>query len=133
MVFADRRLDSLDPAFLPKAMELIARAAEAGVALMIVNTRRSQTEQAQAIAEGVSWTAKSRHLVGLAIDVAPYEQYALHGPDKLTWDEKDPAWQKVGAIGQALGLKWGVVVNGVRKDLGHFEMPVALVAPTIEV
>lgn len=105
----------------PLAVELIARCVEAGIMVMIVDTLRTPAEQQANVAKGVSWTLNSKHLTGDAIDVCPYETYALHGPDKLKWDDTDPAWQRIGQIGEALGLKWGVVKKGQRIDLGHFE------------
>jgi peptidoglycan L-alanyl-D-glutamate endopeptidase CwlK len=135
-----RALDDLSSQMRPKAFELIARAAELGVPVMIVDTIRTEAEQKENVAKGVSWTLNSRHLPrrlrGMppsfqtvddgkadAIDVCPYDQFQLHGPDKLKWDEKDPAWQTLGRIGMKIGLKWGVLKAGnVRVDLGHFEL-----------
>jgi peptidoglycan L-alanyl-D-glutamate endopeptidase CwlK len=117
-----RRLDDLSARFQPLAFKLLARLAEAGIPVVIVTTSRTPEEQADAVARGVSWTMKSKHLTGDAIDVAPYKQYALHGDNKLQWDASDPVWAKIGAIGQSVGLKWGVVDgSGLRKDLGHLE------------
>jgi len=123
----------------PKAFELVARAVEAGIPVLIVDTVRTEAEQKENVAKGVSWTMNSKHLPRLnrgvhsfqtaddakadAIDLCPYDQFQLHGPDKLKWDEKDPAWQKLGAIGEKIGLKWGVVKQGGKRiDLGHFEL-----------
>lgn len=116
-----RRLDDLSPRMLPLAMQLIARCIEAGIMVMIVDTARTAEEQAANVAKGVSWTLKSKHLTGDAIDICPYSVYDLHGPDKLQWDGGDPVWRKIGAIGESLGLKWGVIKNGVQVDPGHFE------------
>ncbi len=116
-----RRLDDLSDAFRPLAMALIARCVEAGIGVLIVDTRRTAAEQADNLARGVSWTVRSRHLTGDAIDLAPYEQYALHGPDKVHWDGGDPVWAQMGAIGEALGLVWGG--RWTQADLGHFELP----------
>lgn len=123
-----RALNDLDSRFRPLAFELIARCAEAGIPVMIIDTLRTPEEQADNLVRGVSWTLKSKHLpqppdhLSLAIDLAPYSQYQLHGPDKLQWDEADPAWQVLGAIGLQLGLTWAVTnSHGRRKDLGHFE------------
>lgn len=112
-------LDSLDPRFKPLAMQLLARCVEARIPVLIVNTLRTAKEQATAVATGVSWVAHSLHQDGLAIDLVPYETYELNGPDKLQWSAKDPAWQKLGALGEALGLRWGG--RWTHKDMGHFE------------
>lgn len=118
-----RKLDDLSPRMLPLAMQLLARLTEAGIPVLIVTTRRTLEEQADCVKRGVSWTMQSKHLTGDAIDIAPYEQYALHGPDVLEWDAGDPVWKRIGAIGESLGLKWGVIdKSGLRKDLGHFEV-----------
>lgn len=116
-----RALDDLSPQMRPMADRFLAKLMEARIPVMIVTTSRTQEEQADAVKRGVSWTMSSRHLTGDAIDVAPYDIYDLHGPDKAEWDETDPVWLKIGAIGQQCGLKWGVVSHGQRKDLGHFE------------
>ncbi len=115
----DTALDSLDPVFKPLAMLLLARLVEARVPVLIVNTRRTQAEQDAAIARHVSWVPHSKHQDGLAIDLAPYDIYALHGDDKVQWDTNDPVWLKMGVIGEALGLRWGG--RWTQKDTGHFE------------
>lgn len=117
---ASRALDDLSPAFKPKACELLARLVEAGIPVMIINTRRSAEEQAANIAKGVSWTKNSKHLTGDAIDIAPYATFDLMGPDKLQWDASDPIWLKIGRIGEAIGLRWGGRWKQV--DAGHFEL-----------
>lgn len=115
-----RLLNDLDPNFKPLAIELLARLVEAGIPVMIVETRRSEAEHQANLAAGTSWIKHSKHIDGLAIDIAPWEMYQLHGPDKLQWDSSDPVWQKIGPIGKALGLRWGG--DWTYKDLGHFEL-----------
>ena len=114
-----RALDDLDPIFKPLAIELLARCVEAGIAIMIVDTLRTPEEQAANIAKGVSWTTNSKHLIGQAIDICPFDTYQLHGPDKLKWNVNDPIWGKIGVIGEKLGLRWGG--RWQQKDMGHFE------------
>jgi peptidoglycan LD-endopeptidase CwlK len=116
-----RLFDDLDLYFKPKAIELVARCAESGIPVMIVCTRRSQEEQDAAIASGHSWVTRSKHQDGLAIDVCPFEEYKLYGPDKLEWDNDAPAWQVIGSLGEHLGLRWGG--RWQKKDMGHFEWP----------
>lgn len=116
-----RHLDDLSARFRPFAIELLARCVEAGYAVMIINTLRTAEEQAANLAAGVSWTKHSKHLTGDAIDIAPFEQYALHGADKIRWDANDPAWQRIGELGEHIGLTWGG--RWRQRDLGHFEYP----------
>lgn len=61
-------------------------------------------------------TLKSKHLVGLAIDVAPSK-------DGLTpwWGAPRNVWQRIGEIGKSFGLKWGGDFKGLN-DCPHFEM-----------
>lgn len=106
----------------PLADRFLAKLMEARIPVMIVTTTRTPQEQAEKVKQGLSWTMHSKHLTGDAIDVAPYDIYELHGPDKAEWDESDPIWTRIGQIGEACGLKWGVVMKGQRKDLGHFEL-----------
>jgi peptidoglycan L-alanyl-D-glutamate endopeptidase CwlK len=114
-----RRLDDLSPRFRPLAMALLARTVEAGIPVVIVDTLRTPAEHLANITKGVSWTVRSKHLDGDAIDICPYAIYDLHGPDKLQWDAGDPIWQTLGVIGEQLGLRWGG--RWKQADLGHFE------------
>lgn len=114
-----RALDDLSARFRPIAMELLARCVEQQIPVLIVNTRRTAAEQSQNIANGVSWTTNSKHLTGDAIDIVPFAQYVIHQENKLLWDSADPIWQKLGAIGEALGLRWGG--RWQQQDMGHFE------------
>lgn len=120
-----RSLDDLDIRIRGVAFEFLARCAEAGIPVMLIDTLRTPEEQAANLAKGVSWTANSLHLPqkpdgkALAFDVCLYDVYQLNGPDKLQWNTADPAWQKVGTIGESLGLRWGG--RWKQKDMGHFE------------
>lgn len=114
-----RALDDLSPRFKPLAMVLLARAVEAGIPVVIVDTLRTPAEHQANLAKGVSWTTHSKHLDGDAIDICPFATYDAHGPDKLLWDGRDPVWQRLGLLGEALGLRWGG--RWSTPDLGHFE------------
>jgi peptidoglycan L-alanyl-D-glutamate endopeptidase CwlK len=118
-----RALNDLAPDFRPKAYELIARCVEAGVPVMIIDTRRTEAEQRDYVARGVSWTLNSKHLTGHAIDLCPYRQFELHGTKKLAWNTDEPSWRIIGEIGEALGLVWGGRWTRT-PDYGHFEQKV---------
>lgn len=133
----DRSLDSLSSEFRPYAVELIARVVERGVAIMIVQTLRTEAEHLANLAAGTSRVGRSKHLprrlrgISLgpdlgksdAIDLAPYDQYSLHGPDKLQWNAKDPAWLVIGETAERLGanVRWGGRWNSP-SDPGHVEL-----------
>lgn len=122
----DRSLGSLATRFQPVVYELLAKLTEAGIAVMIINTKRTDIEQVIAVTSGHSWVQHSKHQDGLAIDICPYDMYYLHGPDKLKWDTNDSVWWQIGKIGEGLGLRWGGRfkqndVNKIGIDPGHFE------------
>lgn len=112
-----KKLDDLDLSFRPKVVEFLARSVEIEIPLKIITTRRTATEQAEKVRAGLSWTMKSKHLEGLAIDIVPIEVL-----DKPNWEPENPVWQELGKLGESLGLKWGIVKNGKHLDLGHFEL-----------
>ena len=120
---ASKRLDDLSPRFRPIAIELVARCIEAGVQIRIIDTLRTMFEQEENLANGVSWTLKSKHLpqpdgdnLAEAIDIAPISVLALKN-----WGPLHPDWKKIGAIGESLGLTWGGAWTKT-PDPGHFEI-----------
>src|SRR2546423_7269352 len=130
-----RSLDDLSDKIKPLAFELLARCSECGIPVVVVYTGRTQEEQDDLYDQGrkrpgkiVTWTRDSAHVMkppemkSHAIDICPLEQYNLHGPDKLAWNTADPVWQRIGAIGESLGLQWGIMVNGEHLDVGHFQL-----------
>ncbi|RJO66388.1 MAG: hypothetical protein C4523_12650 [Myxococcales bacterium] len=121
-----RALDDLCPHFRPLVFEFLARLTEAGIAVMIVDTLRSEQEHAANLAKGASWIQRSKHLPqphccnkSHALDVCPYEVYNIAGPDKLNWDHKTPVWGRIILMGENLGLRSGK--HFPKPDLGHFE------------
>jgi peptidoglycan L-alanyl-D-glutamate endopeptidase CwlK len=114
-----RRLDDLSPRFKPLACLFLARLMEADIPVKIVDTLRTPEEQAHNIAKGVSWTMRSKHLTGDAMDVCPYAIFALDGPDRLQWDTADPVWTRIGKIAEGCGLTWGG--RWQQRDMGHVE------------
>jgi hypothetical protein len=114
-----RALADLSDRFRPLAEKLLARCVEARIPIVIIDTLRTPAEHAANLAKGVSWTNHSKHLDGDAIDICPYAQYDAHGSNKLLWDGGDPIWQRIGVIGETLGLRWGG--RWSTPDLGHFE------------
>lgn len=116
-----RRLDDLSPAFRPLAVEFLARLVEAKIPVLIVDTLRTQEEHRANLKAGRSWVKHSKHLDGDAMDICPFEEYALNGRNKVTWNTALPVWNRIAEIAEACGL-----VSGHRwkvKDSGHVELP----------
>jgi hypothetical protein len=109
-----RLLRDLDQAFYPRACELLAKAVEARLNIMIIETSRTMAQHEENVKNGFSWAAHSKHLDGLAIDVGIIELLSLpnRAPDH-------PLWNKLGAIGESVGCRWGG--RWKQRDCVHFE------------
>ena len=131
-----RALDDLSTAFRPLACEVLARLVERQALVMIIDTLRTLAEHRANLANGTSRTARSKHLPRLmrgfaetdpdagksdAIDLAPWEIWQAHGPDKLSWDPTHPTFAIIGDIGESLGLRWGGRWADPH-DPGHLEL-----------
>lgn len=146
----DRSLDALTTAFYPLACEWIARVTARGVAVMIVQTRRTMAEHQANLAAGTSGTSLSLHLPRRlrlatltqvdtppedldradAMDLAPYDVYALAGPDKLQWNSRHRAWGVLGEEAERVGLRWGGRWRSPF-DPGHAELVLPVKRPLL--
>lgn len=109
-----RKLDDLSARFRPKAFELLARCVEQGLPVTIIDTLRTEAEHQINLAAGTSWTTRSKHLDGDAIDLCPTALIAIKG-----WAPDSPLWAQLAAIGRGLGLRCGY--DWKQRDAGHFE------------
>jgi hypothetical protein len=128
-----RSLNSLDPAFQPRAGEFINRLKEAALCYTVLETLRTTAVQTAYYAQGrepleavnakrtlaglwlitaeenrkvITQTMKSVHLDGKALDVVPL---TINGsiPWNITTQETADLWKRFGEIGQSVGLEWG--------------------------
>ena len=131
-----RALDDLSSAFRPLAIEVLARLVERNALVCIVDTGRTLAEHRVNLANETSRTARSKHLPRSmrgfastdpdaeksdAIDLAPWEVWQAHGPDKLSWDAAHPTFAVIGELGESLGLRWGGRWADPH-DPGHLEL-----------
>lgn len=63
----------------------------------------------------VTWTLRSRHLDGKAVDLAPTRDGTT-----IWWSAPPAVWSRMGLIGQSFGLAWGGTWKG-KEDTPHFE------------
>ena len=103
--------------------ELLRRLASEGLTFKVTSGNRTKEEQAALYAQGrtapgprVTWTLKSRHIGGRAIDLT------LFSGKNPVWESKH--YDRAGEVGKELGLVWGGDWKRT-KDKPHFELPTA--------
>lgn len=99
-------LDGLRADVRAAAVELVARARAAGEPVIVASTLRTPAEQDRLCRAGYSRVCgdAGAHTMGLAFDVA---LLGAGGPEWPTTPEGRARWERVGAIGESLGLVWG--------------------------
>jgi peptidoglycan L-alanyl-D-glutamate endopeptidase CwlK len=119
-----RSVTELHPKVATMAMAMVQACDEAGIDLLITSTYRDHESQNALYAQGrtkpgdIVTNAKggqSYHQFRVAFDVVPLRN------GKCVWDAKDPAWLKVGEIGESVGLEWGGRWTGRLRDRPHFQ------------
>lgn len=117
----DNRITSLTPATQALAQKLIDACAAAGVPIKITSTLRTAEEQDRLYAQGRTAPGQivtklkggqGIHETGQAFDVMP-----VNGG----YSASQATWNKIGEIGQGLGLEWGGAWKNF-KDLPHFQL-----------
>ena len=121
---SEKNLATVQPQLQRLGRELLRRLAAEGLTFKVIQGRRTPAEQAALYAKGrtapgpkVTWTLKSRHLTGRAIDLALFQG------KNVVWESKH--YNRAGEIGEELGLIWGGRWKGGKTDKPHFELPSA--------
>jgi peptidoglycan L-alanyl-D-glutamate endopeptidase CwlK len=119
---SEKNLATVQPQLQRLGRELLRRLAAEGLTFKVIQGRRTPAQQAALYAKGrtapgpkVTWTLKSRHLTGRAIDIA------LFSGKNVVWESKH--YTRAGEIGEQLGLVWGGRWRGGKTDRPHFELP----------
>jgi hypothetical protein len=119
---SEKNLATVVPQLQKLGRELLRRLAAEGLTFKVIQGRRTPEEQAALYAKGrttkgpkVTWTLKSRHLTGRAIDIALFQG------KNVVWESKH--YTRAGEIGEQLGLVWGGRWRGGKTDRPHFELP----------
>lgn len=114
------KLYQVNPELAARVAWVIDVAALYGADVAVVSGRRSQAEQDRLYAQGrttpgpvVTWTRKSAHIDGHAVDLG----FRVNG--RLSYDVPDVWWQYLATIGSWAGLRRTALGRG---DLGHFEL-----------
>lgn len=100
--------------FTRRMTELLVFALDNGIAVQVDYVKRSREEQRRLIDAGKSWTMRSDHLVGKAVDLHIVED------GKVLWES--PLYETLASFWKALGPKyyWGGDFGGKKKDVYHY-------------
>jgi len=120
---SEKNLATVQPQLQKLGRELLRRLAAEGLTFKVTSGNRTQAEQDALYAQGrygnkgpvVTWTRRSRHIGGRAIDLT------LFSGKNPVWESKH--YDTAGRIGKELGLVWGGDWKRT-KDRPHFELPV---------
>lgn len=63
----------------------------------------------------ITWTLKSKHLIGEAIDIVPINPET----NKLWWTAPFEIWESIGEVAEEFGLEWGG--RWKQKDVPHIQ------------
>ena len=122
---SEAKLAQVHPELASKVRQLAEMLHLEGIEFRVTQGLRTWAEQAKLYAQGRTAPGKrvtdaepgeSWHNFGLAIDLAPDDpKLPGYQPD---WNAKHPAWKRLVAVGESLGLRSGKAWN----DLPHFEL-----------
>lgn len=119
---SEKNLATVQPQLQKLGRELLRRLAAEGLTFKVTSGNRTQAEQDALYAQGrtkpgpvVTWTRKSRHIGGRAIDLT------LFSGKNPVWESRH--YDRAGVIGEELGLVWGGRWKGGKTDRPHFELP----------
>lgn len=108
----EEKIRQLLPELREAATAHINALREAGLPAVIIDARRTYARQRAYVAAGRSKTLKSYHLQGRAYDIGWL--------GIRTQDVPDEWWNYAGAVGKAIGFRWGGDFRSFT-DKPHFE------------
>jgi len=126
---SETRLQKIYPRLADLVRKMADTLLQEGIVIRVIQALRTIAEQDALFAQGRTKPGKivtnarggqSYHNFGLAVDCAP----SKFGPDKPydpDWDEKNPSWQRMIAVGVSLGLNSGATWRTL-KDFPHFQL-----------
>ena len=107
---SETNIKTLNPKVQPLARKLIEEATAQGIYVKIISGHRTYEEQNELYAQGRTKPGKivtkakggqSNHNFATAFDIGIFNK------DGTKYFDESPDYEKVGVIGEALGLEWG--------------------------
>jgi len=114
-------LSRVQPELAGHARDIISSLAGQGYDVRIGDTVRTPEQQAQKVAQGVSRTYHSNHLIDPATGKSRALDLIVYTNGKPDWNTKNPAWRAIGKEAKSRGLGWGGDFQGLY-DPGHIEL-----------
>jgi hypothetical protein len=119
---SEKMISELNPQFQPQVRKLLLQGLAEGLRPEIVEAFRTQSRQDELYEKGgVTQTRKSMHTgtgqpgTALAVDIAQ-----LDPKGQITYNATPGFWERMGEIGQSLGMTWGGSWKGFQ-DKPHFQ------------
>jgi peptidoglycan L-alanyl-D-glutamate endopeptidase CwlK len=120
MIYETRNLENINklaPHTKAAALKWYDFCKKNGIEVLIYETTRTIEEQRENIKKGVSWTMKSYHLVGQALDFVPVDSKG-----NALWDGYSlPQVQKAIQYAKSIGFEWGGDWNPPQIDKPHLQ------------
>jgi peptidoglycan L-alanyl-D-glutamate endopeptidase CwlK len=126
---SEARLQNVMPMLADKIRQMATMLEQEGITIRVVQGLRTVAEQDALYAQGRTTPGKivtnckggfSYHNYGLAVDVVP-SQFAPDQPYNPDWNSAHPAWKRMEAVGQSLGLDSGATWRSF-PDAPHFQI-----------
>lgn len=127
------RIEDLEPETRAMCNRFLVATAAQGIALRVTHTLRTDDEQNKLYAEGR--TMPGNKVTNAKAGESPHNSivgglscafdFCFNGKTMAECYPKttDPVWERVGQIGESLGLSWGGRWKGSLVDRDHFERP----------
>jgi peptidoglycan LD-endopeptidase CwlK len=126
---SEARLQQVYPPLAEKVRRMAEMLAAEGIVIRVVQAFRTWAEQQALYEQGRSRAGNkvtncpgghSYHNFGLAVDCCP-SQFAPDQPYSPDWHAEHPAWKRMEAVGQSLGLDSGATWRSF-PDAPHFQL-----------
>lgn len=118
MIYETRNLQNINklaPHTKAAALQWLDYCKKNGIEVLVYETTRTEEEQRENIKKGVSWTMKSYHLVGQALDFVPVDSKG-----NALWNGYSlPQVQKAIQYAKSIGFEWGG--DWTEKDMPHLQ------------
>ena len=102
-----KNIELLENRFKKKVQAFLADLMSQRLYVVVLETWRAKPRQQYLYDLGKSQTMNSKHLKGLAIDIAPVICFDGGKVRSINWDTKNPIWKKIAQVANIYEIAWG--------------------------